>query len=703
MRKTLIFFQLKQLLLFFLLCSALSGNASITQFHVFNEAGKVGLKDESGKILIPAEYEALGWSNGSSEVINERIGYAENGLWGLLSISNNKVTATTYTILYPTNQFFVAAKKGKITRRDFIGLMNRDAKVVIPFQYTSISYHGGYVIAGDADRGSYKYGVLSPSGEQVLPLQYKSVMPLNASGFAVQQDNNTFDIYSSLGKKSILQNLDEVVRISPEFWKIRRGIMQGILNDKLQLYRQLRYSKVKATEDSLILKRHNQWVVFDQSLNARDTVFSETIIPVGQNTYFLSDGQAYQLWKDRKMGKTVNNLRVIKQGVYLYEENGNFALLKNTGESVELPKTDSIRVSNQNLLLRNKLGWSVYDTFGVKKSEAYSEITALNNRFWKVLKHGKWGLLNRSGEEVAWCTYDDIYSIKDNRVTVSFHGTKGIISTNGAWFLNPIKADEIQLVDHDRYFVITDSLTRIYDEDHELIYFTNNEIQPVDSGYVESLKDGGQWRIALDGTIQEDESPYEEIRGISEGYIAIRKNGLYGFIDDRNRLRIANRYDAVGDFHEGLAAFKLIGKWGYLNKREQIVIQPQFLTATNFKNNTAIVSGPNGFGLIDQFGNKRSAFDYDEIMSIPEGFMVTKNRKIGLLDKRGSMKIQARYDQLIPLSSGLVKVEQFGQFGLLDDDGLTQLSIIYDHLIYDEVNNVYLAQKKSSVEKLSLQ
>src|SRR4029079_15798307 len=75
----------------------------------------------------------------------------------------------------------------------------------------------------------------------------------------------------------------------------------------------------------------------------------------------------------------------------------------------------------------------------------------------------------------------------------------------------------------------------------------------------------------------------------SEGLIGIRRDGKYGFVDTRGRLRIANRYDSISDFHEGKAAIKLLGKWGYINNADQIVTQPQYQTVSDFHQGVALV------------------------------------------------------------------------------------------------------------------
>src|SRR5204862_7819841 len=81
----------------------------------------------------------------------------------------------------------------------------------------------------------------------------------------------------------------------------------------------------------------------------------------------------------------------------------------------------------------------------------------------------------------------------------------------------------------------------------------------------------------------------EKFSDESEGLRAIKKDGLYGFIDSRGRLRIANRYEDVKSYSETLAAAKIRGRWGFINHEDKIAIQPAFEEVSSFKNGFALV------------------------------------------------------------------------------------------------------------------
>ncbi len=60
-------------------------------------------------------------------------------------------------------------------------------------------------------------------------------------------------------------------------------------------------------------------------------------------------------------------------------------------------------------------------------------------------------------------------------------------------------------------------------------------------------------------------STYEEVRPFSEGLSAVKINGKWGFINEKNEVVITPQFEFVGEYNEGMAAVKVNGKWGYID------------------------------------------------------------------------------------------------------------------------------------------
>ena len=108
-------------------------------YSVFEHNGKVGLKNEAGKVLIPAKYDALGWSDGRFSVLSNTTGYRSEGKWGLISLTNQLITKADFEEISPADASLIfARKKSPLSLRVVSGIINTSGKEVIPFQYDEI-------------------------------------------------------------------------------------------------------------------------------------------------------------------------------------------------------------------------------------------------------------------------------------------------------------------------------------------------------------------------------------------------------------------------------------------------------------------------------------------------------------------------------------------------------------------------------------
>jgi hypothetical protein len=261
------------------------------------------------------------------------------------------------------------------------------------------------------------------------------------------------------------------------------------------------------------------------------------------------------------------------------------------------------------------------------------------------------------------------------------------------------QATRLALVNGERYLQRTPKTSFLKTFDGQLIYFSDNRIEVKEGYLLEQLPSGTIWKIDMHGVITDRAIQPEGVEKVfieSEGLRAIRKDGRYGFIDNRGRLRIANRYEDVRDFSQGLAAVKIRGRWGFINHHDNIAIQPVYDEVSLFTNDVAKVRQRNLFGLVDKTGRLVVPVRYDSLVALPgKRFMVLQNNLWGLVDNSGNIIIQAKYDALTDLNNGYVIVARNSKFGLLTLEGISTIPQIYDGLVFDPYHQEYIALKKA--------
>ncbi len=172
------------------------------QVKLFEENGKVGLKNDQGQVIIPAQYEALGWTDGNVSIVGKVTGYRLKNKWGLVSIDNHRITKAEYTELTPSeNSLFVARKKTSLSLRLAAGCINAAGKVVIPFQYDGITISALRAIVFVRTENQFKYGLIDLTNNNLIPIKYRSIHPLGSLRFAVENFDMKISIFTDDGKQ----------------------------------------------------------------------------------------------------------------------------------------------------------------------------------------------------------------------------------------------------------------------------------------------------------------------------------------------------------------------------------------------------------------------------------------------------------------------------------------------------------------------
>ncbi|ADQ05784.1 KWG Leptospira repeat protein [Caldicellulosiruptor hydrothermalis 108] len=96
---------------------------------------------------------------------------------------------------------------------------------------------------------------------------------------------------------------------------------------------------------------------------------------------------------------------------------------------------------------------------------------------------------------------------------------------------------------------------------------------------------------------------FDDIKELSEGFIAFKQNGKWGFMDKNFKVAIKPQFDKAENFSEGYAAVMKSNLWGYINPSGKFVIKPQYTKAGPFFAQMAAVATKDYVGLIDTKGS----------------------------------------------------------------------------------------------------
>ncbi len=578
--------------------------------------------------------------------------------------------------------------------------------------YDAIDLHGLRAIVMVKNGTRYEYGLIDLNDRSVIPVRYKKITPIGTVRYAVQNFSDKTALCNEEGKWVMDFVIDNISEFHHELAIIHQGWKQGVIDRNGEIRVQPQYRAIHIiAPDQLTVRSADEWKILDG--NAKDMQRVEA-----DELFFNNEG-CYRVTIDGKSGLvdekfqtkwpvSYDYLGPVENHQVVVKKNKKFGLLRLDQTPVLPIEFDSLCAQGNFIRTMRRTGgrssWDVYDTFGIKKTTtSYEFIDRFNGKFFPVKNRGYIGTVDRYGKERIACVYDSLLEMNDSLVVVKFKRQYGVITQDDQWRVAPQK-NAIRLLSDNHYLERQDTLIFLKDIRGNTLYFTEHPLTVFERYLMERLPDGTEKMINFDGLITDRKEPVEfraeEIFKESEGLIGIQRDGKFGFVDNRGRLRIANRYEGIGEFHDGLAPVKLLGKWGFINKADEIEIQPTYDIARNFHQHVAQVSRKGKFGLINAAGKELLELQYDSIRRLADGnFLLIRNNLRGMADPMGRLLIEPRFDTLESIPQGVI-VGRGKFFGLLTHEGISVLPLQYNILTYLPEKNGFLTKKDALWETI---
>jgi hypothetical protein len=655
--------------------------------------GSWGLITSRGKWAIPATYEYIGWATEKDTVpavCGEVTGYKQQGKWGLISVRNKVITPPAYEVLAYFSGDYI--KAGKITTQlqqkdTLFGLIDTKGNAVIPFAYHSLiaTSQPGIFLAGinriyQDNMPVQAYGLISATNQVLLPVAYASISQRKPGIFEVVSFP-TYEWTDAKGQVKSKVAADSLYEISQHIFAFTHKNKAGIYTANTSILHASFEQLYPEKQGYILFRSQNKYGVF---IRNGDTL--QTYLPASYDSLLI-------LSRD-----------YIKAGTRS-EGNWKWALVSaNAGSSQPI------------------------------KSREYDFIDEIHESgYIRVRKEKQYGYMNASSEPIIPLHFDSLGSFIDSVCVGVQNGKAGILKKDGSWYLPPT-AERYQVSkfgyfirqEKGKWEVLDKAGKKQYTSNMPLYFLADGSIALKQKGKAGRLSPAGvpcvpavydsvsvmsgEWTFwAYQGKniflydrqgtmLVKEPGKIEQIVYVPDEYSLVRTGGKYGYVDERGRLRISNRYEGAQPFSEGLAAVRLAGKWGFVNKHDKIAIQPYYEEVTPIGGGFSMARKGKKWGLIDKNGKETTDFTYDRISRDTTGVFVTdKGGKQGLLGKNGVETLYVKYERLTPLPNGNVRMQIQGKYGLLSYKGIVLIPATYDAILYNKYSHTYLLvhQRKS--------
>ena len=200
-----------------------------------------------------------------------------------------------------------------------------------------------------------------------------------------------------------------------------------------------------------------------------------------------------------------------------------------------------------------------------------------------VCLDGKWGYVNDQGDLVIKPRYEKTGKFVAGLAVVQREGKWGVIDKKGHECASP------------RYDYIGSSFM----PECSQAFFDGLAVAAADE-HVGFIDGQGRWKSASD---------YEDANHFAEGMAGVKKNGLWGFINQQGVLAILpcyeNRHACLVQFSDGLAFVEKDGKCGFIDKQGYLVVPPVYENAFTFRQGMGAIKADSGrWGYVNQTGQE---------------------------------------------------------------------------------------------------
>jgi tetratricopeptide (TPR) repeat protein len=318
----------------------------------------------------------------------------------------------------------------------------------------------------------------------------------------------------------------------------------------------------------------------------------------------------------------------------------------------------------------------------------YDYVSSFDYGRARVKKDGKWGIVDKKGNEVVEPKYDYVGIFQKN-------GRARVKKGDKYFFIN--KNGEVVSKKYDYIGRYYEGLARVRKGDKYFFINKNEEVVSKKYDYIGLYIEGlarvrkGDKYFFINKNEEVVSKKYDYIGLYYEGLARVKKGDKYFFIN-KNEEVVSKKYDYIGLYYEGLARVKKGDKYFFINKNEEVVSKKYDYIGLYYEG-LARVEKDGKWGFVDKSGNEVVKLKYDKVWDFQKNgrAAVKKDGKRGFVDKKGNEVVEPKYDKVWDFENGkALVVDENGEQFYIDING-EKLQTLLESLNekYDKVRVLY--------------
>jgi hypothetical protein len=707
--------------------------------EVFSKKGKKGVKNQKGNILLDAKYQAFGWSDGKTRDFTDVIGYKQNGAWVLMSKDFEEISRPKYNSIVPFEKdLFVISEKSRYSKVIFYGLLKANGKTKIKSKYRNIIPAGDFLITATKKEQDIFFGVINSNDKIIIDFEYFHISFLGHNNFFLTLGNGQKELVKLAPKpQKLLENIDSVSTFRDGVAIIFKNGKQGLIRQDGKILLPIEYKKIEWNNGKHIyVTQLDEWTILNQKgreigRQKADSIFYLNDSLLVKNTSSFAQIRNVNTQKDQQL--FLGDVKDVFGENFILQNSNRTFIAKDSNQLISEKFEGDVQWNEEFFVVKKKTYQGSENIIINTKGESIvADSFKFSHEMIELKIKSNWGIFDEDLQEIIPPIYNGIKKNGEHLI-VNFKGQFGVINQENDWIIPP-QYLSIEPIDEFNYKMVDKYLREYISDGRDMVearlYYDfygefgveqdiNKQFRLVDKkgnvktdfksgkynghGELGILFKNDQQHILLnkEGNELFKITHYDTIIFSDDEYLAIQKNGQWGFINQDGILRIANRYDSVRPFHNELSAIRIRNSWGFINRQEDLVIQPYYAEVSDFENNTAFVKLNNKFGVINQNGDFIIEAEYDEIIKEKEFYLLRKASKWGIAKNNGKVITFPTYNN-ISVGNNFLQVEKYGTSRILTTEGNNLINDQFDKIYFDHQQKVFLAKKISKREQVFL-
>ena len=344
--------------------------------------------------------------------------YQKDGKYGLIDFDGKIVIQPEYDNIYALEgieKSIIIEKEGKK------GLVNTSlGEIIIPVQYLDISsltdtYDNGYIVKNESN----KLGVISADKKKILEEKYDDIKHVTGNNYYVVVENGTTEVIDSTGQVILDKGFDSIEGIDLNNFIIIKNNNYGVINKNGETLIDTNYNNIKyAFSNYYIVQKEGKYGIIDTQNNTLIENKYENIAYIKEADIFEAEREDY------KTDIIDRNFNVVLESIIVSELN----------------------IENGYMRIREDDEYSYYN---FKLEEKTNKEVLGTNTLFLVKENGKYGYVNKDGDKIVDCIYDDATEQNEfGYCAVKKDGLWGAIKSDGTIIVKPsLNLDDYLYID----------------------------------------------------------------------------------------------------------------------------------------------------------------------------------------------------------------------------------------------------------------